>query len=175
MQKQLSILGLYNYTPEVFDRMQLPEGIDKQTAIDAILLDCQELELVYPSGGYMKIAIESWSRCCVPEWSRMWKAAIAEYDPIENYDRKEEWTDSAETSGTGTSSRAAYNTDSLEVTDGSQQAGSSSGTHTGRVHGNIGVTTSAQMIAGEISIAEMANVYKQVAKSFKKRFCITVY
>lgn len=40
--------------------------------------------------------------------------------------------------------------------------------------GNIGVTTSQEMLRQELEIAE-ANVYKTITSSFKRRFCIQVY
>ena len=43
-----------------------------------------------------------------------------------------------------------------------------------RVHGNIGVTTAQQMIAGFREISEF-NIYDYITNSFKNRFCVQVY
>ena len=41
--------------------------------------------------------------------------------------------------------------------------------------GNIGVTTSQQMLEQEIEVAAKLNVMKMIVESFKERFCLTVY
>ncbi len=44
-----------------------------------------------------------------------------------------------------------------------------------RIHGNIGVTTSQQMLQQEIDIAPKLNIMNYMIESFKNRFCILVY
>ena len=48
-------------------------------------------------------------------------------------------------------------------------------THESRIHGNIGVTTSQQMLEQEIAVAPKLNVINYMIESFKNRFCIMVY
>ena len=48
-------------------------------------------------------------------------------------------------------------------------------THTGRVSGNIGVTTSQQMIESELRLRLGYNLYDIIADEFKRRFCILIY
>ena len=45
----------------------------------------------------------------------------------------------------------------------------------GNVHGNIGVTTSQQMLEQEIEVAPKLNVMNFICKSFRERFCLLVY
>lgn len=47
--------------------------------------------------------------------------------------------------------------------------------HTSRIHGNIGVTTPAQMITSEIELAPKLNVINYITEAFKRRFCLLVY
>lgn len=47
-------------------------------------------------------------------------------------------------------------------------------TRMGRAFGNIGVTTTQQMIQQEREISEF-NIYEYITKSFVKRFCLQVY
>ena len=42
-------------------------------------------------------------------------------------------------------------------------------------HGNIGVTTVAQMIRGQLEILPEVNTISYITESFKKRFCLLVY
>ena len=44
----------------------------------------------------------------------------------------------------------------------------------GRLHGNIGVTTSQQMLQSELDIAKW-NIYEQITDLFLNEFCIMVY
>lgn len=46
--------------------------------------------------------------------------------------------------------------------------------HEGRIRGNIGVTTSAQMLAGELEIRR-EDIYKIITKEFIQMFCLGVY
>ena len=48
-------------------------------------------------------------------------------------------------------------------------------TRTNLAFGNIGVTTSQQMLTQEIEIAKIINVIPYIVDSFKNRFCILVY
>ena len=48
-------------------------------------------------------------------------------------------------------------------------------THTSRIHGNIGVTTSQQMLEQELLVAPKLNIINYIIESFKNRFCLMVY
>ena len=50
----------------------------------------------------------------------------------------------------------------------------SAGNHVGRTHGNIGVTTSQQMLQSELDIARF-NIVQQITDLFLQEFCILVY
>lgn len=47
--------------------------------------------------------------------------------------------------------------------------------HSSRIHGNVGVTTPAQMIESELEIYPYLNLVNIITDSFKKRFCLLVY
>ncbi len=86
---------------------------------------------------------------------------------------------------------AGYDSDTLVDRDGSESSGlvnnsntiSDSGNETrkdvvvrsGNISGNIGVTTSQQMLNQELDILPKLNVYDYIIKSFKNRFCLLVY
>ena len=59
-------------------------------------------------------------------------------------------------------------------TYGSQLASTKSGTHTLRAHGNIGVTTTQEMIRQQREI-ETFNIYDIIIDDFRNRLCILVY
>jgi hypothetical protein len=60
------------------------------------------------------------------------------------------------------------------ITHGERITDSKEGTHTLHAHGNIGVTTTQNMIRQERQI-DLFNVYDIIIEDFKMRFCILVY
>ena len=104
LRSQLSILGLYNYDPEVFKGFRVPEGMDREVAIQEILMNCAELEIIYPSLNTMKLAIQNWTIAELPIWERALKDMTIEYNPIWNVDAEEKETIERELTGTDTAS-----------------------------------------------------------------------
>lgn len=85
---------------DLFSELSVPAGIDKDVLIDNILLRGGEFEVVYSDPNFMQYAIGSWSR----KWyrtMRKWLEALSiDYNPLENYDRYEEFRDIGERSNT---------------------------------------------------------------------------
>lgn len=48
-------------------------------------------------------------------------------------------------------------------------------THDGHLYGNIGLTTSQQMVSSELSLRSQTNIYDVIAEIFMRDFCIYVY
>ena len=44
-----------------------------------------------------------------------------------------------------------------------------------QVRGNIGVTTSQQMLEQELALVPKLNIYTAITESFKRRFCLLIY
>lgn len=162
---RLSILGLNEWTDgHVWDRFDVPDGVSRQDAIDNIMMECAELSLVYPDPDTMTFMIGLWCRKQMDNWTQIQKALKTSYDPLHNYDRHEEWKD------TGASQVAGFN-QSADMAD--RDAAQSD--HTGHIYGNIGVTTAAQMIAGEMDVRMSYNLLDAITQSFKDQFCVQVY
>lgn len=92
MGATLSIMGLYNADDSIFDLMSFPDGFtnqQKETVRDNILVECAELEFLYPNPTVAKNIIALWSAKEKPYWDRVYHAAQLQYDPIENYRRNE--------------------------------------------------------------------------------------
>ena len=244
-QAKITLIGLEGYlNPEqsLFDKMELPDGIDKDTLIGSILMRCQEFELLYSDPYFMQDAVSIWSRKNFRTFDKWIRALNIEYDPLYNYDRTEEYTDThsgqfgKSNSGTTSGSSDYTRTDNLSQSDdhtrtdnlsstlthsekafndtnlvtssqdstsdsgtqrmagtvsntGTQRnAGSESGSvsnnengtdsytniHTARLFGNIGVTTSQQMLQSELDIARWS-IYEHIADLFCQEFCVMVY
>ena len=244
-QSKITLIGLENYlNPQrsVFDNMVLPEGIEKDVLIGSIVLRCQEFELLYSDPEFMIDAVNIWSRKNYWTFDKWVKALSIDYDPLYNYDRTEEYTDTHSgkfgktgsgtslgssdytrtdnlsqsddhtrtdnlsstlthsekafndttmvassqdgTSDTGTQRMAGTLTNSGTQRNAGSEAGSISNnengtddytnTHKARLFGNIGVTTSQQMLQSEFDIARW-NMYEHIADLFCQEFCIMVY
>lgn len=89
----ISINGLYCWNPDVFDDLVVPDDVDEDAVIFEILAQCSELELLYPDWGFMKKAIGMWSEKNLENWQRVADALSEEYDPLHNFDRHEDNTD----------------------------------------------------------------------------------
>lgn len=191
-QAKITLLGFYQYMAssedDLFGEMVLPEDLDRDLVINSILKNNAEFEVLYTNPYFMKDMIGIWSKEWKRTFERWYEALIeSEYDPIENYNRKEEWTDNGVSSGTDVSSGNVENKTSAfdsstyqpeaktESSTNGQTSATSQNIHSGRVHGNIGVTTSAQMIAGDVTTHQKYNLYNMIADCFKQELLIAVY
>ena len=219
-------IWLQKNNQSVFDLLSLPEGIDKDNVVDNIILECGEFETLYSDPYFMRSAIGTWSNKHYRTFEKWIAALNLEYNPLENYDRQEDWTDTgdentktkftddttAETDSSTTSEGSSNqngNTEDLvsaydsntyqesekhvidtdedhtdEVTsntkltnDSEQNTEGEKDTidkHTGRIHVNIGVTTSQQMLQSELDIARF-NIIQEITNLFMTELCICVY
>lgn len=90
MEATLSILGLYNYQPAIFDSLTIPTSVDRETLIDNIIMEAAEMELLFPNADILGRLIGNWSKTRLAAWNRMIGALDADYNPIENSDRYED-------------------------------------------------------------------------------------
>ena len=182
MSGTMSLLGLWTANKGLFDLLAIPAALDKQALVDNLLMECAEFEVLYPDAEFMRAAIGQWSKIEVDKWEELEKTLHYDYDPISNYDRREDWTDNSEGSNTASNNtvgkQAGYNSPDLVTSDGSESSGNSSGKstskHTGTITGNIGVTTTQKMIQEQREIVDYC-VYDVIIDSFQRRFCLLVY
>lgn len=252
---RISIYGVLKVMPDLFDEFALPSGLDRENVLNNIVLEATELELYYSEPEFLKDAIGIWSHKRLPVWERIMETLNMEYNPIENYDRKENWTDSGSgtnteestsqgsnesqdnTTSTGSSegetrNEVVSNANSInnseqinkvngfnspnmtdhdknegssvsESVDTSENSGSSLSTtesevigrktgsdsrtdsrtgntsnqseHSGRVHGNVGVTTNATMVSEEVNLRMTYEIVEIITNDFIKQFCLRVY
>lgn len=115
------LLDLLYFDFTIMDNFTVPDGIDRQLALDTIYQRCGLTPLYHPDPAWLKFYVGRW--CCknAKTWEELYKTTIQDYNPIYNYDRTEE---TAETrSGTrklseDTSSNTKQSGDS-SVTDSS--------------------------------------------------------
>ena len=70
---------------------------------------------------------------------------------------------------------ADYSSGSTSLTHGEKIVHDGDITRNNHTSGNIGVTTSQQMLEQEIEVAAKLNVINMIVESFKNRFCLLVY
>ena len=190
-QMKLTLNGLFQYDNSLFDNLELPSELTKDTCIQVILEKCGEFPLLYPDFDYMKYAIGVFSKKW--EWTlNKWAKAInIEYDPLYNFDRHEIYTDTSKTkaesntNATSLNEVSAFNdidsaTPNMKPTSkatseaGGTNQGEGTNTHEGRLYGNIGVTTSQQMLQSELDLGYW-NIYNEIANLFSTEYCIRIY
>ena len=83
----LSYYGLYSFDDTIFDELQLPAGVDKDTIIENFLVDSIELETVYSDPETFKAVLGIWSRKRLDTLNAFYKVLNdTEYNPIWNVD-----------------------------------------------------------------------------------------
>lgn len=79
MQANVSFLGLYSYDPTIFDDLQLPSSIDRETLVNNLMVETAELEVVQPDPGIVKVVLGWFSRKRLPQWQRVADAYGLDY------------------------------------------------------------------------------------------------
>ena len=94
-----------NINQSVFDNLVVPQTLNKETLVDNILLRGGEFELQYGDPYFIRNAIGAWSLKWQPTMKRWVDALAIQYNPLENYDRMEDWNDQTERSDASSASR----------------------------------------------------------------------
>lgn len=222
----LSIMGMYEHDPTIFDDFNVPDGMDKETVVNNILLNCAELELIYSNFDIMKLAIKTWSDSNQIGWNKLYQTMIVEYNPIWNVDadvkdtekitgnrdvnrginrngsdnetvnltdtetldltdtkavqgfNSSSWANAEKIDHTGTDTIKHTGTDNIShnenITENTTEDNDSTREYTQRRTGNIGVTTTQQMIEQEREVA-LFNMVEHITNSFKNKFCLMIY
>lgn len=231
---RLTTVGLFMYDNSLFDELVAPTKLDRDILVKNILQKSAPFELLLTDFNFLKMSIGLWSAKNIDNWNAIIDAFTMDYNPIENYDRFENWSDSASESEsestsssellstsesetvsesssdsmynslTSTNDVSAYDTIGYQPNErnindnrgnnnsvsnqnrgnqGRQDRNTLEGhnrtherldTHGGRIHGNIGVTTTQQMLLQEFDLRQI-NMYDEIAKSFCKEFCLLIY
>ena len=170
----LSIMGLYEYDNNLFQGLQLPEDLNREAVINEILLQCAELEVVYPDINILKLAITTWSIANQYTWQKLYDTMVVEYNPIWNVDANVTIDRNTSGSGNATDAVKGFNSNTWAESDKTDTISEAEEDVYERRTGNIGVTTTQQMLEQERKIAEF-NMISYIAQSFKQRFCLLIY
>ena len=105
-----TLIGTYEFYPDLFASLNLPTGFDKSAFIDALLLDQGEKSVLYSNPVYMAYSIGKWGAKWYHEFERIKEAIEEDYNPLHNFDRHEEYNDASSTNSLGTSSDTVQHT-----------------------------------------------------------------
>ena len=101
MSARLTIMGLLEADPDLFENMVLPAAADLTDdaatianpwepddglVVASIVMQCADLEVIYPSPPTMKTMIGIWSAMHFSEWCGLYNTMIYKYNPIWNKD-----------------------------------------------------------------------------------------
>lgn len=187
----------------MFDNIIIQPELNKEVLINTILDKCALYIPLYTDLPLLTMKINNFFLKYQHTFKKLYEAYIIEYNMIDNYNRKESYTTtddqkvtdnanySSSTSQTGINSSLVSPDDSnnfvndtrLESSDKSTLKSENKVTNTSNntrkhefhAYGNIGVTTSQQMLQSEIEIQPKLNIYEIIANFFFKEFVLYTY
>jgi len=187
---------------DLFKPFEELKDVDKDLLTNVLLIRGGEFGLIHPDITFLKLQVETSVKKWAHTIERWITATNEEYNPLHNYDRYEEYTDNENASGHDIASGTSTSTDKTSNTE--NKAAYDSGTfqphaqsvidglttnttnndatatnsrelkHTAHLYGNIGVTTSAQMLSESRNVERWA-LYENIAGLFISDWCIPIY
>lgn len=231
----LSLWALNNYLEEdggVFNNVTLTDKLNLTTCIDTIIEKWGTCDLIISDPRIVVRRTQLFFLKNYDNFDKMAEALLAEYNPIENYDRREDTTEvrdvaeegsfqnnsSTTSQGSGTSGNTIsnsiggqnvehqvsamnsndYQKRNKDITSARTDSSTSNGTtsesasitgdeaggntkttdddftRSSHIHGNIGVTTSQQMIESEIELRKF-NIYDYIADLYASEFLYRIW
>lgn len=200
-----------------------PDDSTRARFLDYFMLEYGQFTPIYTEPEYLLAHIQAVSASLKYTIDKLYATLSLEYNPIENYDRHENWTDtrtpdlttaynggdtltmaggeteareqhsierqvSADNTGAyfpsektiedpDTTTQTYNNRSDTRVYNNRTdvQTGTDENAHEGRIHGNIGVTTSQQMIQSERDDVSYYNFIDDVARLYGEKLCILIY
>lgn len=136
----LTLWGMYKAYPEILDKIDLPEEMDRETLKDYIFMYAGNNEARYGDPELMERLVNRWFSAKKHDFEMMWRALHTVYNPIENTNRYEDFWENTVRTDKGTENRtednsvqrnsSGQNSQKSSVTGNSNGTGSSNGTST---------------------------------------------
>lgn len=157
MLSKLTLMGMHNYAGEdLWQNLDLPTGLSKDTFIDEVLLRGSEFSLLYPDEDYMIYMIGHWSRKWHRAFARWLAAEEEDYNALYNLDVEHietetgTNTENARSSGQGAGSSNAHeigtetNEHSRSAMDSSVYQPTEKDVRSPNIHQNTSTTTTTK-------------------------------
>lgn len=123
---KITLYGMFqwmqNSEDDLFSQLDLPDGMEASDLINAIMMHGSEFEVLYANPQYMQSMIGIWSNKWYHTFERWIKALDIDYDPLENYDRREEWTDAGSKNRSGSGTDTGFRTNAENRHNSTQSA-----------------------------------------------------
>ena len=132
----ITIIGLYNYDNSIFDTLQLPEDVSKETLTNNIMMTCGDMETFIPDPSIMKNAIGYWSAAHLDVWRHLVETTQYDYNPIWNKDGTITETETRNLAGTDNNTETRNLAGSDSNTETRNLASSDNSTETRNLAGN---------------------------------------
>lgn len=130
---RITLWGFHQYDPTLFDNIDLPEAMDKETLINEIMMLSGDLYPYHQVPARLKQNLEFWFLRRKYNFAKMFEALNADYNPIENYDRYESSTEATSNSQKTGGSDSHTSNSSANGTSDTRSDSSASSTDTGKV------------------------------------------
>lgn len=161
----MNLINIWNWTDkQLFADIVLPQQVDRVTLVNHILSEYGEYTPLCEDPSFFKNEIDNWFKVELDNFTHIANALDMQYNAIENYDRTEENS----SNNTLTDKVSAFDTEAFS----NDSEKSNAGQYQSHIHGNIGVTTSQQMIESEIHLRTNYDVYNIIAVGFFKKFML---
>ena len=108
---KITLYGMYKYMQDheddLFDNLSVPTGMDAGKLIGRILYKGAEFGMLYGDPYFVQSLIGIWSETYEHTFERWVNALAIEYNPLENYNRTEEWQDAQTDNRSGSHTRSS--------------------------------------------------------------------
>lgn len=174
----INLNNLIAYDDTLFSGFQLPAGADVDIAIETIIAEYGEMQLVWPDWGTMQHMINAWSRKYKRNFERLWTVYNQEYNALWNkdgtvtevrtpdlqrtVDGSNSSTASSESQSIGLNDRHAFNVGEYEPV--TRDTGTGTGSTTGQTIVNntereTGTETIARTESGNIGVTKSQEMF----------------
>lgn len=144
-------------------------------------------DMAYPDEALMVIKLQNKANLISEYWNKLYELKQIEYKPIENYDRYEDIVENGKSSGNSSGSSVTNSYEypmesplkkqvaSSDSSNNANSSGNSENITKAHMHGNIGVTTSQQMLESEINLQKQLSMLKELyVKEYNDLFMIVL-
>lgn len=128
---RMTLWGINEYMDDtLFSNLEtlLPANrYDPAIVKDLIMIECGDLFPYYQVPTYLKVQIENFFARYKEQFTRAWDALYSDYNPIENYDRLEAWSDSHSQSSSESLSQSSSESVSAQTSSSDSTSSSATG------------------------------------------------
>lgn len=161
---RLTLNGMYQYDPTIFDGMILPEDYDREALFAEIMNRSGQLYPYHQIPSILKSNIRLWFSRNFLQFDRIMEALNAEYNPVENYDKHEEWTRTPDL--TDESQHTGKDTLQNSGKDSSQLSGTDTTTRTYTNYNETDTRTGTDTIERQVSAYD-SGTYQSAEKTIE--------